>query len=67
MNNNNSKKRGKPTGGVSLIEVSMQDVMNVCNSSAVVTIGRVWAEKMGIIKSPRDNASKNLEQDFLFD
>ena len=54
MTNNVSRKRGKPAGGVSLITVPMQDVMNACNASALVTIGRVWGEKMGIIKEGYD-------------
>lgn len=68
MNNNFSKKRGKgkPSGGVSLIEVPMQDLMNVCNAAAVVTIGRVWGEKMGIIK-PILEAQEDFNQLELFD
>lgn len=66
MNNSISKKRGKPNGGVSLIEVPMQDVMNVCNAAALVTIGRVWGEKMGIIK-PILESQQDLNQLDLFD
>ena len=67
MTNNVSRKRGKPAGGVSLITVPMQDVMNACNASALVTIGRVWGEKMGIIKEGTEEKQERIIADSLFD
>ena len=67
MTNNVSRKRGKPAGGVSLITVPMQDVMNACNASALVTIGRVWGEQMGIIKEGTEEKQERMVPDSLFD
>lgn len=67
MINNVSRKRGKPAGGVSLITVPMQDVMNACNASALVTIGRVWGEQMGIIKEGTEEKQERMVPDSLFD
>jgi len=50
MSDSNKKnKGGRPKGGTSLATVTMADIMAVCNSSAKVTVGRVWAENAGIL------------------
>jgi len=68
MENSDSKKFiGKPKGGVSLVTVPMRNVMDVCNSSANVVVGRVWAQDAGIKFDLPTDTTLPARPDDLFD
>lgn len=68
MKTSDSKKFiGKPKGGVSLVTVPMRSVMDVCNSSANVVVGRVWAQDAGIEFDLPTNSTSPERPDDLFE
>ena len=65
-NKNTNNKGGRPPHATSLTEVTMSDLLAVCNAQAKVTVGRIWAENQGILEKDSYKSANRFNSESLF-
>lgn len=54
------RSRGRPAGGLSLVTVSMEDLMSVFNSKAKIVVGRVFVEQSGLLEAAQKKVRADI-------